>query len=131
MRRVIDMINHMLIYNIDIDIIKRNINIDFINTEIKRYKKISNSYELIKYLEISNTFKAYILDFNINDFNITNLLLIVSNIDYTFKKIINVEMPQIMSSKIQLSKYNEINIQIYYNSNNFISSKFPFSIKII
>jgi len=131
MRRIVDMINHMLVYNIDIDIIKKYIDIDFINTEIKRYKKISNSYELIKYLEINNTFKACILDFNINSSNITNLLLIVTNNDYTFKKIINVEMPQIMTSKIQLFKYNEINIQIYYNSNNFISSKFPFSIKII
>jgi hypothetical protein len=37
----------------------------------------------------------------------------------------------ILINKIELCKYKEINVEIYYNSNNFKSSKFPFSIKIL
>jgi exoribonuclease R len=134
MRRVVDMINHMLIYNIDLNIINNIINDDIIiniNTEIKRQKRINNAYELVKYLDITNKFKACILDFNTNpDNNITNLLLVVTN-NNLFKKIINVEVPLILINKIELCKYKEIDVEIYYNSNNFKSSKFPFSIKII
>jgi len=133
MRRVVDMINHMLIYNIDPNIINNIINYDIItsiNTEIKRQKRINNAYELVKYLDITNRFKACIMDFNTNpDNNITNLLLVVTN--NIFKKIINVEVPLILINKIEVCKYKEIDIEIYYNSNNFKSSKFPFSIKII
>jgi hypothetical protein len=134
MRRVVDMINHMLIYNIDSNIINNIINNDIIssiNTEIKRQKRINNAYELVKYLDITNKFKACILDFNSNpDYNVTNLLLVVTN-NNSFKKIINVEVPLILINKIELCKYKEINVEIYYNSNNFKSSKFPFSIKIL
>ena len=134
MRRVVDMINHMLIYNIDPNIINNIINngvVNSINTEIKRQKRINNAYELVKYLDITNRFKACILDFNTNpDNNITNLLLVVTN-NNLFKKIINVEVPLILINKIEVCKYKEIDIEIYYNSNNFKSSKFPFSIKII
>ena len=134
MRRVVDMINHMLIYNIDNNIINKIINHDIINninTEIKRQKRINNAYELLKYLDITNKFKACILDFNTNpDNNITNLLLVVTNNNF-FKKIINVEIPLILINKIELYKYKELDVEIYYNSNNFKSSKFPFCIKII
>lgn len=134
MRRVVDMINHMLIYNIDPNIINNIINDDIIisiNTEIKRQKRINNAYELVKYLDITNKFKACIMDFNTNpDNNITNLLLVVTN-NNIFKKIINVEVPLILINKIEICKYKELDIEIYYNSNNFKSSKFPFSIKIL
>jgi exoribonuclease R len=134
MRRVVDMINHMLIYDFDSNIINNIINDDIIisiNTEIKRQKRINNAYELVKYLDITNKFKACIMDFNTNsDNNITNLLLVVTN-NNIFKKIINVEVPLILINKIELCKYKELDIEIYYNSNNFKSSKFPFSIKII
>ena len=134
MRRVVDMINHLLIYNVDFNIINKIINQDIINninTEIKRQKRINNAYELVKYLDITNRFKACIMDFNTNpDNNITNLLLVVTN-NNSFKKIINVEIPLILINKIEICKYKELDIEIYYNSNNFKSSKFPFSIKII
>jgi hypothetical protein len=43
---------------------------------------------------------------------------------------VNVELPQIESTQ-NLEKYLEWNIELYYNSNNFKSTKFPFSIKIV
>jgi len=128
MRRVVDMINHMIIYNLNLDYIIKYINIDYINNELKRQKKIINSFELINQLHINNKFTGCILDFNIHD-NITYLLLVITNDNYSFKKIINVEIPII--SNIELRKYNQFDLQIYYNPSNFKSSKFPFSIKIL
>ena len=130
MRRVIDMINHMIIYNIDISNISNMIDINYINNQIKIQKKINNSYELIKFLNNNNTnkFIACIYDFNVNN-DFTNLLLIIYNYEYNFKKIINVELP--LNTNIQLTKFSEFHIELYYNSVNFKSYKFPFSIKII
>ena len=58
--------------------------------------------------------------------NKTNALLVIS--DGNFKKMINIELPMNIE---KISIYDFINIEVYYNSNNFKSNKFPFSIKII
>jgi len=41
-----------------------------------------------------------------------------------FISIVNVELPQI-DETLNLSKYMEWDIELYYNSNNFKSTKFP------
>jgi hypothetical protein len=107
-----------------LDIVK-TVNIEKINNEIKIQKKISNSYDLISYLKLNNVFKAFVMD--LKEFeNKTNALLVIS--DENIKKMINVELPQGIE---KISIYEMINIEVYYNSNNFKSNKFPFSIKII
>jgi hypothetical protein len=57
------------------------------------------------------------------------LNLIIFDIKNNFKKIINVELPNICI--IEITKYKEFDIELYYNSINFNSNKFPFSIKIL
>jgi exoribonuclease R len=125
MRRVIDMINHMILHKIKPEIIDL-LNIEKINETLKIQKRISNAYDLLKYLSITQKFKGYILD--INEYEKKNyLLLVVYDEINDFKKIINVESP--INDKI--IKYTEIDIEIYYNAYNFHSNKFPFSIKIL
>ena len=42
---------------------------------------------------------------------------------------INVELP--LNIEKNIKKYDQIEIEVYYNSNNFKSNKYPFSIKIL
>jgi len=122
MRRFIDMINHLILY--DIDYINK-IDINFINDIIKKQKKISNAYDLINFINIDNIMKGCVLDI----FDNNNILLVVYNETNNFKKIVNVEIPQ--TTDLIIKKYLELDIQLFYNPNNFKSNKFPFSIKII
>ncbi len=129
MRRVIDMLNHLEIYGIETNILD-SININKINNEIRLQKRLSNSYDLINILNKTNTFKAFVLDIK-NNKEIVNVLLVLTpiNTDLDFKKMIITELPQIFNKDINL--YDTITIELYYNSNNFKSNKFPFFIKII
>ena len=122
MRRFIDLINHLILY--DIDYINK-IDINLINDIIKKQKKISNAYDLINFLNIDNVMKACVL----NIFDNNNILLVVYNETNNFKKIVNVEFPQ--TTDLIIKKYLKLDVQLFYNSNNFKSNKFPFSIKII
>lgn len=126
MRRIIDMINHLAIHSCSsqIEMIKQ-IDMGLINNKIKIQKRISNSYDLINYIKISNKFKAFVMDLKQLETK-TNALLIITTGD--FKKMINVELPE---NIIKINKYDQIDIEVYYNSNNFKSNKYPFSIKII
>ncbi len=126
MRRVIDMINHLSIHSCSnqIEMIKQ-IDMSLINNKIKIQKRISNSHDLINYIKISNKFKAFVMDLKQLETK-TNALLIITTGE--FKKMINVELP---INTIKINKYDTIDIEVYYNSNNFKSNKYPFSIKII
>lgn len=128
MRRVIDMINHLAIHNINFINIIPFINISDINTQISKQKKISNAYNLLKYIKINYKFIACIMDITILD-NRTNLLLVIYDHKTDFKSMITVESP--LEYKSELYKFMELNVEIFYSSHNFISNKFPFSIKII
>jgi hypothetical protein len=103
----------------------KQIDINKINEKIKIQKRISNSYDLINYIKISNKFKAFVMDLKHLETK-TNALLIITT--ENFKKMINVELPE---NIIAINKYDTIDIEVYYNSNNFKSNKYPFSIKII
>jgi exoribonuclease R len=143
MRRFIDFVNHLIIYNsvfglnnsyrseceLMVTKIINNINIDNINEIIKKQKKISSSYQILKYIKSnSNTFKACILDYTIYNDNVFVLIVLHNELN-DFKKIINTELP--INSNIKLEKFHQFNVQLFYNSINYKSSKFPFSIKII
>ncbi len=133
MRRFIDMLNHLEIHQIKI---KNNINendLIIINNTIKNQKKISNAYDLIKFIKKTNKFKACLFDWDIKKTDLTKKidgLIVLYNEENNFVKMVNVEIPQIDLTE-HITKYMEFNIELYYNSNNFKSSKFPFSIKII
>ncbi len=129
MRRTIDMINHIQIHMCtnQNDMI-RQIDIGKINGKIKIQKKLSNSYDLINYIKISNKFKAFVMDLKQLETKTNALLIITTELDLNFKKMINVELPE---NTIKINKFNSIDIELYYNSNNFKSNKYPFSIKII
>lgn len=139
MRRFIDMLNHINLYQIyfQINFNMEEIDLEQINNKIKLYKKISNSYELLKFITEKNTniFKACLLDWkNIITNSITltyNIygIIVLHNSEYNFTKVINVEIPQI--SNLELKKYMEFDVELYYNSNQFKSNKFPFSIKVL
>ncbi len=128
MRRVIDMMNHLLIYKTIsmTEQILNQIDIDKMNLKMKNQKKISNAYDLICYLKKSNRFKAFILDLKIFEERTFGLLIVRAEPD--FKKMINVELPKNVEG---LEKYKEIDVEIYYSSVNFKTSKFPFSVKIL
>ena len=98
-----------------------------INEKIKIQKRISNSYDLINYIKINNKFKAFVMDLKQLETK-TNALLIINTTTGNFKKMINVELHE---NIIPINKYDLIDIEVYYNSNNFKSNKYPFSIKII
>jgi exoribonuclease R len=138
MRRFIDFINHLIIYSNILNNspdkflpnIINNINIDFVNDTIRKQKKILSSYHILKYINSSeNIFRACILDFTINDNNNVFILIVIYNELNNFKKIINVELP--INSSIKLEKFFQFNVKLFYNSINYKSSAFPFSIKII
>ena len=145
MRRFVDMINHLGFYQVDLETFGINLNLlynmDRINMQIKNYKKLSNGYDLVKFIRFpgdnanptNNKFRACLFDWELN--LITNkikCLLVLNQDQYKFIKVVSVELPQIDLTSIKnLKKYMEFDIELYYNSNNFKSNKFPFSIKII
>jgi len=134
MRRFIDMVNHLRFYKQTLEI---PFDLEQINTKIKTQKKISNAWKLVKFIKSnpeSNKFKACLFDWVKNDKNdknskIMGLMVLYHQID-KFISIVSVELPQIDETS-NLSKYMEWDVELYYNSNNFKSTKFPFSIKII
>ena len=129
MRRFIDIVNHMVVYKIDYDNYLNQNDLKLINQIIKFQKKITNGYDLIKFIKInkiSNKFKACLFDWVQNNRIIG--LLVLYQPEYKFVKMVNVEIPSI---NIELKKYMEFDVELYYNSNNFESTTFPFSIKII
>lgn len=130
MRRVVDMINHLSLFDYkNLEEIINLLDINEFNNNLKRYKKISNAYELVNYLNNGNKeFIACVMDIKQYQKR-TNLLLVVYNEIDDFKKMINVELPIILN--IKLKKYDEIKVNIYYNSYNFNSSSYPFSITIL
>jgi len=145
MRRFVDMINHLGFYQVDLETVGMNFNslynMDHINMQIKNYKKLSNGYDLVKFIRYpgdnlnptNNKFRACLFDWELNIItNKIKCLLVLNQDQYKFIKIVSVELPQIDLTSIEnLKKYMEFDIELYYNSNNFKSNKFPFSIKII
>lgn len=131
MRRFIDMVNHLGFYKQTSNI---SFNLEQINTRIKTQKKISNAWNLVKFIKSnpeSNKFRACLFDWVRNDINNKVMgLMVLYHADNNFISIVNVELPQIEETA-NLSKYMEWDVKLYYNSNNFKSIKFPFSIKII
>ena len=134
MRRFIDMINHLGFYNQKLD---TTFDLEQINSRIKTQKKISNAWKLVKFIKSnpeSNKFRACLFDWVKNNKNDKNSkimgLIVLYHTDNKFISIINVELPQIYETS-NLYKYMEWDVELYYNSNNFKSTKFPFSIKII
>jgi len=126
MRRVIDMLNHLLIYKNNNLLIEKKVDLEKINSQMKIQKRISNAYDLLCYLKNSNKFSAYIMDLKVLETK-TNALLVVYA-EPGFKKMINVELPKNVEG---LEKFKEINIELYYNSIKFKTSKYPFDIKIL
>lgn len=145
MRRFIDMLNHLGFYQIDLEKIfpefENIYNLEKINYKIKNYKKISNGYDLIKFIKTKsdclsdniekNKFKACLFDWTlIQTSNKIKCMLVLNQPQYDFIKIVTVELPQTELTQ-ELKKYMEFDVELYYNSNNFKSNKFPFSIKIL
>jgi len=138
MRRFIDMLNHFGFYGLDwtnLNITNSiQLNLDKINTKIKIQKKISNGWKLVKFLKSnpeSNIFKACLFDWvNLTNSNKKTGLLVLYQKEFNLISMVNVELPYI-DLTLNLKKYMEWNIELYYNSNNFKSTKFPFSIKIV
>lgn len=138
MRRYIDLLNHIGLHQNNLsqyDInLKKIYDLEYANKKIKNYKKISYSYDLLKFIkknntEHSNKFKACLFDWEKYQGK-TKVLLVLYQEEYKFVKLINVELP-VIEQTYQLSKYMEFSVELYYNSNNFKSTKFPFSIKIL
>jgi exoribonuclease R len=125
MRRVIDMINHLQIYQLNSGILQ-NLDIEKINSKMKIQKRISNTYDLICYLKKSYRFKAFLMDLKVLEDKSFGLLVVSSGTE--FKKMINVELPKNITG---LEKFKEIDVEIYYNAVKFKTSKFPVDIKII
>ena len=140
MRRLIDMINHFGFYQIPLDKIipdfDKYFDLDKINLKLKNYKKISNSYDLLCFIKNysgtntnTNKFKACLLDWvKLDNLPVINCTLVLNNNIIT--KVINVELPQI-DLTLELKKYMEFDVELFYNPNKFKSNKFPFSIKIL
>lgn len=131
MRRFIDMVNHLRYYK---QILEIPFDLEQINTKIKTQKKISNAWKLVKFIKSnpgSNKFRACLFDWVKIDKSSTVMgLMVLYHQTDKFISIVNVELPQI-DETLNLSKYMEWDVELYYNSNNFKSTKFPFSIKII
>ena len=137
MRRFVDFVNHLLLSEFknnngntnNSQNILSKIDDNYINQKLKIQKKISHSYQILKHIkENSNKFRACILDFN-SYLDKINALIVVHNEQYDFKKIISVNLP--INHNIKLEKFSEFDVELYYNSVNFKSHKFPFDIKII
>jgi exoribonuclease R len=137
MRRFVDMINHIAMHNINnknhTQLSNSFYDIEKINFVTKKQKKISNSFDLLNFISknpLLNKFKACLLDWEIINDTKTMGTLVLFQEEKNFIKIINVELPYIEQTN-KLYKFMEFNIELYYNSNNFKTNKFPFSIKII
>jgi C1A family cysteine protease len=116
MRRLIDMLNHLILHNVNPDIYNRIIsliNMDVINTKLRTYKKISNAYELINHLNITNNFTAYV--FALYAENKTALLVLYDSVN-NFKKIIKAEIPIEYQNILETNM--EFNIELFYNQEN-------------
>lgn len=138
MRRFVDMINHFKFYNIKMNKYFNSEELKIANSVIKNQKKIYNGWKLLKFLKSfpeSNKFKGCLFDWtqieseNLKINKIIGLLVLYHEQD-NFICMVNVELPQIEFTKV-LKKYMEFDVELYYNSNNYKSNKFPFSIKII
>lgn len=130
MRRFIDMINHLLLHDISNDSINyeklvKLIDIEKINSKLKTYKKISNAHDLITHLKKGNVFKACVFDILKSD----KVLLVLYEEKTCFKKIIKVELPIEFNSTIK--RFDELDIELFYDPYKFKSKSLPFSIKII
>lgn len=142
MRRFIDMLNHFGFYELDWSNISNinylnNNSLNKINTQIKIQKKIYNGWKLVKFVKTypeTKKFRACLFDWNCDNQHSSstkiNCLVVLFQKEYNFISMVNVELPQIESTQ-NLKKYIEWDIELYYNSNNFKSIKFPFSIKIL
>ena len=95
-----------------------------INSTLSKYKKLSNGYEILKHLNINNTFKCCIFDKLDNN----KVLIVIYDELYNFKKIIKTVLPTDFE---KINKYDEITIQVYYDSFKFKSKSLPFYIKIL
>jgi exoribonuclease R len=129
MRRFIDMINHLLLHDInDKSHIYNNlvklINSEEINSRLKTYKKLSNGYDLLTHLNITNKFKGCVFD----KFDNNKVLLVLYDEKNNFKKIIKTILPIDYDT---IKKYDEINIELFYDPYKFKTKSLPFSIKII
>lgn len=129
MRRFVDMINHLLLHDIDANFEIYNrflklINAEQINSRLKTYKKLSNGYELLKHIQTTNIFKACIFDKLENN----KVLLVLYDEVNDFKKMIKAELPLKYDF---VKKFEEINVQLFYDPYKFKSKSLPFSIKII
>jgi hypothetical protein len=129
MRRFVDMINHLLLHDIDINLEFYNkltnlIDIEQLNLRLKTYKKLSNGYELLKHIQTINIFKACVFDKLDNN----KVLLVLYDKVNNFKKMIKAELPIAYDT---INKYEEINVQLFYDPYKFKSKSLPFSIKII
>lgn len=144
MRRLIDMINHFGFYQIELKKFIPDFDLYFdlekINTKLKNYRKISNSYDLLKFIKNSNSqeknisnnrFRACLFDWVKQDnSNQIKCMLVLYNEKNKFTKVVNVELPQV-DLTLDLKKYMEFDIELFYNSVKYKSNKFPFSIKIL
>lgn len=129
MRRFIDMVNHLLLHNIDLNMdvynkFKNLIDTEQINSRLKKYKKLCNGYELLKHLKITNIFKGCIFD-KLDD---NKALIVLFDEFNNFKKIKKSKLP-IGYEKI--NKFDEVKIQVFYDPYKFKSKSLPFSIKIL
>jgi hypothetical protein len=129
MRRFIDMFNHLLLHDVDNDIIMFNklcniIDVEKINTVLKKYKKLSYGYNILNHLSINNIFKACILDILDNN----KILLVLYDEKYNFTQIIKTQLP-INYEKINI--FDELIVQVFYDSYKLKSTSLPFSIKIL
>jgi hypothetical protein len=130
MRRLIDMINHLILHDIDTngelyDKLVKLIDVGKINSKLKIYKKLSNAYDIISHLRINNKFRACVFDICKS-----NIALMVLHDEYNkFKKIIKVEIP--IEYCDELKQFDEFNVELFYDSYKFKSKSLPFSIKII
>lgn len=125
MRRFTDMINHFILHNVDINRIIDFIDIDTINQTVKKYKRISNAYDLVVALNTSNDFKAWILEFHSKN----RMSLIIYNSETKFKKIIKCNIP--VEYIDQIKKNQEYNVKVFYEPEKFKNNIFPFFVKFI
>ena len=139
MRRFIDLYNHCIIHNsfdfINKYFISHNINLANINYQIKKQKKISMAYDLIKFIHKNKDyiFNAIILKIKNNNTELENntinkiVTLAIYSIELDFKKIIVTKIPYDDTLKL----YTTFKVKLCYNSSHFKNNIFPFSIVII
>jgi len=127
MRRLVDMINHLFLHDIDTmsehyNKLVKLIDIDKINSKLKNYKKLSNAYDIITHLKINNKFHACVFDI----LKSNKMLLVLYDEFNKFKKIIKVLIPLEYCEK--LKQFDEFDVELFYDSYKFKSKSLPFSI---